>query len=391
MDIERKLKEIFENDPLGLLNPTQSNSTARTADERLIASFEEINTFYDQHSREPKQGNGVQEMMLYARLKGIRENEGKCEALKEFDRYNLLDIKPKQINSIDDILSDDSLGLLNTDEASLFDLKHVKPTEQRDTADMIARRKPCKDFELYEPLFKQVHADLKNGERRVIPFSEFLLKEGVFFVINGMMGYLQKTTNLKKDRNHKLDGRTRTVFENGTESELLYRSLGKALFDNGYLISENARQTEDAFLKEFNVITEEDKESGYIYVLQSKSEDPKIKSIDNLYKIGYSEIDVKDRIKNAKNEPTYLMADVKLVTAFKCYNMNAQKLELLLHTFFGKACLNIDVFDAKGGRHTPREWFIAPILVIEQALNLIIDGTVVNYLYDHQKERIIER
>src|SRR5690606_23739743 len=101
--------------------------------------------------------------------------------------------------------------------------------------------------------------------------------------------------------------------------------------------------------------------------------------------------DIESRVKNAEKEPTYLMAQVQIITAFQCYNMNTQKLEQLLHNFFGNSCLNIDVFDNKGMRHTPREWFIAPLAIIEQAIHMIVSGEIVQYKYDSDNERIVER
>lgn len=75
---------------------------------------------------------------------------------------------------------------------------------------------------------------------------------------------------------------------------------------------------------------------------------------------------VEERIKNSTEDPTYLMAPVKIISTFECYNLNPQKLEQLLHNFFGESCLNIDIYDKHGKRHTPREWFIAPFEVIEK-------------------------
>jgi len=76
------------------------------------------------------------------------------------------------------------------------------------------------------------------------------------------------------------------------------------------------------------------------------------------------------------------MAPVHVVETFECFNLNPQKLELLLHKFFGKVCLEVDVFDKSGKRFTPREWFIAPLPVIEEAIELIISGEIINYTYD---------
>jgi hypothetical protein len=140
-----------------------------------------------------------------------------------------------------------------------------------------------------------------------------------------------------------------------------------------------------------DTITEEDEETGYIYVLRSLSNNPEIQKISNLYKIGYSNIPVDERIKNAQQEPTYLMAPVKKVSVTTCYNLNPQKLEQLIHNFFGSVCLNFDIFDKNGIRHTPREWFIAPLNVIEESIDFIISGEIVNYRYDPENEMIVAR
>jgi hypothetical protein len=68
--------------------------------------------------------------------------------------------------------------------------------------------------------------------------------------------------------------------------------------------------------------------------------------------------------------------------------MNPQKFEKLLHQFFGSACLNLDVFDASGKRCIPREWFIAPLDVINTAINLLINGEIVNYRYNSTSQEI---
>jgi hypothetical protein len=200
------------------------------------------------------------------------------------------------------------------------------------------------------------------------------------------MGYLVKK-QVKKGKFSKVDGRIHCVFENGTESNMLFRSLGKGLYEDGYLVSEH----EDRVLDGLSQITDEDEESGYIYILKSKNEDEKIKSIKNLYKIGFSKGDVKERLKNAENEPTYLMAPVSIVSVYQTYNTNTQKLEQLLHRFFGSSCLNIDIFDKDGERYMPREWFVAPLEVIEDAVELIINGKIVGFVYDNVSEKIISR
>ena len=394
MDKDKKLQEIFENDPLGLLNVKPSNSPAQNEDGRLVASFMVINDFFEKNKREPEQGGGIQEHQLYSRLKSIRENPVKIEMLLKYDTYGLLNYQQKEINSLDDILNDDILGLLSDDSEGLFDMKHISKQDDRASADFVARRKPCKDFDKYESLFKDVQKDLSAGKRKLIEFKLGNLREGAFYVHNGILFLIEKIELTQKEHYKedgtrvREDGRTRCIFENGTESNMLKRSVEKILYANGQVVSENADKVNESFLEKFGNITDEDQEAGFIYILKSKSEKKEIREIQHLYKIGYSKTTVEDRIKNAFQEPTYLMADVRIVMAYKCYNMNPQKLEQLLHNFFGNSCLNIDIFDKNGNRHTPREWFIAPLDIIEQVIQFIISGEIVKYKYDSTNEEI---
>jgi len=397
MDKDKKLQEIFENDPLGLLNIKPSHSPAQNEDGRLVASFMAINDFFEKNNREPEQGGGIQEHQLYSRLKSIRENPVKIEMLLKYDTYELLNYQQKEINSLDDILKDDILGLLSDDSEGLFDLKHITKQEDRASADFVARRKPCKDFDKYESLFKEVQKDLSNSKRKLIEFKLGNLREGAFYVHNGILFLIEKIELTQKEHYKedgtrvREDGRTRCIFENGTESNMLKRSVEKILYANGQVVSENADKVNESFLEKFGNITDEDQEDGFIYILKSKSEKKEIREIQHLYKIGYSKTTVEDRIKNAFQEPTYLMAEVRIVMAYKCYNMNPQKLEQLLHNFFGNSCLNIDIFDKNGNRHTPREWFIAPLDIIEQVIQFIISGEIVKYKYDSANEEITIR
>lgn len=412
MNKDSILDEIFGNDPLGLLNVKPKKSNARTADERLLASFQEINDFVKSNSKVPEPNpSNISEYQLYSRLNSLREDLEKVEQLKAHDIHNLLpDVaanlinepqanygKTKGINSLDDILNDDSLDILGGDNEGLFDFKHTPKDYDRAQADFVARRKPCKDFDKYEQLLKDVQKDLTEDKRKLIDFKQDNLQEKAFYVHNGVLFYLEEIRishreHYKEDGTRvREDGRTRCIFENGTESNMKKRSVEKILYANGRVVTENINKVNEGFLESFGTITEDDEEAGYIYVLKSKSKDVRISAIQNLYKVGYSKTDVEERIKNAAKEPTYLMAPVRIKGAWKCYNMNPQKLEQLLHNFFGNSCLEIDVFDEKGKRHTPREWFIAPFEVIEQAIELIINGKIVNYKYDNENFTIIAK
>jgi hypothetical protein len=387
MDKFQTLEDIFANDQFDILNVKPKVSSARNADERLSASFGEVNDFFAKYNKEPQPNPGnISEFQLYSRLKSIRSDIEKMQSLEEQDIHGLLNFEAKEINSIDDIFNDDTFDLLD-DDSDLFEFKHTPKDYERAPSDFVARRKPCKDFDKYEMLFKDIQKDLRDGKRKLVDFKEDNLREGDFYVHNGVLMLLENI-NLTQEETYvegkrlRKDGRTRCIFENGTESNMLYRSAAKILYANGKVVTQNMDKVNENFIERFSNITDEDTAAGYIYVLRSKSKDERIIAIDNLYKIGYSKVAVEERIKNAEKDPTYLMASVKIITSWKCYNMNPQKLEQLLHNFCGKSCLNIDVFDEKKRRHTPREWFIAPIEVIEQAIELIISGEVIKYKYE---------
>ena len=383
---KEELEKILNEDPFGLLISKPKISSI-SSDDRFEESFLEINNFFKENQREPKAyGISVIEYKLYSRLKAIREDEEKIKMLSKLDKYGLIRAKKKEIKTIDDIFENDDLGIFESDKNDIFNLKNIP--KERAEAEFIARRKPCKNFEEFTEKFIQCHKEIKDNKRKLLPFHrDYEMEKGMFFVLKGMLVYLAEVGEKIKDEHGKFDARLRAIFENGTESDLLLRSLGKALFKDGRRVSELSENS----LKNFYNITKDDQETGYIYVVKSLSDKQEIKSIKNLYKIGFSKISVEERIKNSTQDPTYLMASVKIVTVFKCFNMNPQKLEQLLHNFFGSSCLNVDVFDNEGRRHIPREWFIAPLEIIEQAIHFVLSGEIVHYRYDLEKEEIVQR
>ena len=220
---------------------------------------------------------------LFSRLNEIREKSDKMELLKKHDRNALLVVRVMEINSLEDILNDDTLYLLEDDDAGLFEFKHVQRPDDRASADFVARRKQCKDFDKYESTFKAVQKDLADNKQEMIQFNKDNPREGQFYVHNGILLLLEKVDYEKevqqfRSRNRvRKDGRTRVIFVNGTESNMLCRSLYKSLLANGKALSENTDKANEKFYENFSNITDEDKESGYIYILKSKSDSPEIK------------------------------------------------------------------------------------------------------------------
>ncbi|MBX2971221.1 MAG: GIY-YIG nuclease family protein [Cyclobacteriaceae bacterium] len=393
------LDDIFNDDDFGLLDSTAKTSTVKSEDDRLIDSFEEINTFVDKNGREPN-SSSMSEYGLLARLKNIRQNEQQKITLKPFDRHNLLGEVEMPKASIDDILNDEEFGLLVTDsDLSIFQYKHISKEDERDKADFIAQRKSLKEEEFapYEKMFQKVHQEIKEGKRKILPFRniEKNLHVGYFYLIDGVMLYLKEANieksvrELKSGNRERIEGRTFTIFENGTFSNMLFRSLGKQIQKSGKLITNTQEGINAELYVNAGMVKEEDIQTGWIYVLKSKSTHPEISAIKNLYKIGFSTSPIDERVKNAKNEATYLYADVNKVSSYACYNRNADKLELLLHRFFAEVCLNIDIEITQGKRITPREWFVVPFEEIEKAIELILNEQITNYKYDRRIEKIV--
>lgn len=381
---KKDLLKLIADDYLGLLNVKPKQAT--TTDDRLLSSFQEINNFVKINGRKPMAGGDLNEKQLNYRLNSIREDDQKVRALSNFDEFNLLPKETKEIKSLKDIFEDDDLGIFENDKDNIFNLKFV--SKERARIDYIARRKPCKNFKEFEEKFIQCHREIKDGKRKLLPFHrDYDMEKGMFFVLKGMLVYLADVGEKIKDEHGKWDARLRAIFENGTESDLLLRSLGKELFKDGRRVSELSEKSLDNFYN----ITKDDQETGYIYVVKSLSDKQEIKSIKNLYKIGFSKIPVEERIKNAEFETSFLLAKVKILAIFKCYNVNPQKIELLLHKFFSESCLDLDIFDNEGNRHSPREWFIAPINIIEQAIKLLLKGEIINYKYCRDKEEICKK
>jgi hypothetical protein len=401
MEMDDWLSFINDDDDLGLTK-VKVKTKAPTADEHLVAKFQEITDFYKVNGRLPENNMAnISELMLFKRLDSIRGNDTQCHALVDFDEFNLLPLthevaepkgeyRPvvKEINSVEDIFEDDDFGLLDDSEDSIFNIKHVK-TEKRAESDFVARRKSYKNFSDFSDAFKKTQDELRSGDRALTNFSESDIEEGRYFVLDGILLLVQKISYETKVQIYesgsrvRKDGRTKLIFENGTYSEMLHRSLYKQLLKGGKTVTHVLDRKEES-----TCINEADNSSGFIYILSSQSQDPRIQSISHLFKIGYSTTPVAKRIANAKNEPTYLMAPVSVVAEYECYNMNTQKFENLIHTVFKDVCIDVEIADLQGNKCRPREWFSAPLEQVNTAIELIVNGQIVNYRYNSMTKKV---
>lgn len=289
-------------------------------------------------------------------------------------------------------LFDDPLLNISEEEGKLFDIpQDMKRVITKKKADYVAKAKLCENFNEYKPLFEKVHRELKQGRRSLVKINKTAtLAEGRFYFVSGQLLLLEKIGELKRSSNFLPDARTRCIYENGTESDILLQTLRKNVVGDGYAVTELQEEANGIFFDNSN-IGAEDKVTGYIYVLCSLSEDPAIKETKHLYKIGFSTNSVEQRIANAANEPTYLMAPVKIQASYKVVNMNSQKFEDLIHQLLKPVQFQVSVFDDKGIEHQPQEWFVVPLPVVDVIIQKIMDGSIVGYTYNPTLECLEKR
>lgn len=396
------LDEIFGvSDEFGLLN-VKPRSSAPGKNDLMSSRFEEINQFIDQHARLPSEhGEILSERQMAKRLKAILEG-GYHSALATLDRHNVLacelaqvvtsapSVSPEDVMSIDDILGGDDLGLLDIGDLSILNIRHV-PSE-RDMPDEVAQRTKCEDFWQFETIFKNLHADLKSGKAESVRFAEnWQITVGDAFILNGVICFVDEVGDEHGRGEHK-DARLRLIFENGTESNMLRRSLGRALYmeETGRRI---LRNRDDTLAEAFEDIrlTHRDRRTGVVYIVKSLSKNPALAQFPHLYKIGYTELTVDERIRNAERDIAFLEGPVKKVTEFECYNMNPQRFESLVHGFLAVQRLNVDLVGKDGNQYRPREWFAVSLEVAREVIGRIIDGTIVQYRMNNTTGQILKK
>lgn len=380
------LDALLDSDVDGLLDMPEK-ATKVTAADRLEHAFLEVVEFRRAHGRIPSSStHEIAERKLGARLDGILANEEKMAALQPLDEFGLLE--PAVVpGSIDDVLAGDDFDLLS-DESGLLDLSDLPMRKAPESPDSVAKRKKCTDFDQFEHLFKVKHAELAAGEVTLAPFKGLpTVQEGRFFVLGGVMLFVAEvgeTKTLVVGGKPEPKQRLRVIFENGTESAMYRQSLSIRLHEQqGQSVVRTGFDDDEIF--------DGDTESGHIYVLRSLSSDPQIANIADLHKIGFSTNSVEQRIKNAETSPTYLMAPVEIVADYRTYNLRPSALEHLLHRVFAEVRLNATQVDKHGLDYDPTEWFVVHRSVIDQAVNMIMTGEIIDYVYDARLGRLVHR
>ena len=355
-------------------------------EESIVAGFEEIQRFVDTHGRVPERGEDrdVFERLYAVRLDRIREQEECRTLLAPMDRQALLSSSAVAAPPRPDAIDDDALlAELGVDAtaADITELHHVRSSAEKREAEEIASRARCEDFERFRPLFEQLQRELDAGIRQTRPFERKLeIEPGRFFIVGGQKAYVAEMGEIFTQEYGDKDARLRVIFDNGTENNMLRRSLQRALHKD----EAGRRITEPTAGPLFaGHTTDGDEASGTIYVLRSKSDLPFVSEHrDLIHKIGVTSGSVEERIAGARLQPTFLMADVEVVATYKLYNIDRGKLEHLIHRVFSSARLEVEIKDRLGNPVVPREWFLVPLGTIDDAVEKIRKGTITRYAYD---------
>ena len=372
--------------------PAEQKGGRPPREERVIAGFEEIQRFYEENGRAPLHG---EDRDIFERLYAVRLDRlralAECRALlAPFDHQGLLAAKvaePSPTYNVDELAAE----LAGTPEADdITVLRHVRTNADKRAAEEVADRKPCEDFETFKPLFDRVQADLKTGLRQAQPIEagRRAIEVGDFFVLDGITLYIAEVGEPLKTTAGEVDRRLRAVFANGTESNMLLRSLQRAFYNDP--AARRLVSPESGQLSFGGDLEADDVESGTIYVLRSLSDHPYVAQHRNLiHKIGVTGSKVETRIADCERDATYLLAKVEVVATYRLAGINRARMENLFHRLFGSARLDITITDRFGHPVQPQEWFLVPLFVIDEAVERIRDGTITQYMYDPRAAQLV--
>lgn len=364
-------------------------------EERIIAGFEDILRFHQTHGRAPLHGEGfdIFERLYAVRLDQLRKLPEAQTLLAELDSPGLLSGSAVTQANVDDLdedalLAELGVGDMPDEQSDITVLRHVRSNTEKRAAEEIADRTRCADFDQFKPLFEQVERELKSNVRKSLRFGrDASIAIGNFFILGGQLAYVAEVGENIKAPNGESDARLRVVYANGTESNLLRRSLQRALYKD-----DTGRRLTDADMGPLFGDSQEpdDIESGTIYVLRSLSTNPFVtEHRDLIHKIGVTGGKVETRIAAAATDATYLLAEVEIVATYKLHNMNRTRMENIFHRLFGSAQIEVTIDDRFGNQVKPKEWFLVPLHVIDEAVERIRDGSITDMAYDPASAQLI--
>jgi hypothetical protein len=392
-------KQFTESDDallaeLGVEAAPEATGGRSAREERVLAGFEEIQRFVAREGRLPvtSEGRDIFERLYAVRLERLRHLAEFRELLTSVDHQGLLGGEPTiafaDLESLDDDALLSELGVRDTPERSLTELRFVKSAAEKRAAAEIANRERCEDFEQFKPRFVAVREELARGARETRRFERKAeIEPGRFYVLDGQLAFVASMGEPYINESGNRDARLRVIYDNGTESKLLMRSLQRALQQD----PTGRRITEPSLGPLFSGEASADATpSGSIYVLRSRLDHPFVAAHrDIIHKIGVTGGPVDRRVGDTLLDPTFLMGEVEVVATYQLFDLNRTRLEGLIHRVFSAARLDIEVPDRFGNPVRPQEWFLVPLFVIDEAIDRIRQGSITSVVYDPTSARLV--
>lgn len=305
------------------------------------------------------------------------------------------------LSSLDDIFNNDDFGLLENvgnidilgeNTATLNVKKRIL-----DVAKDIGERFVCEDFEHFKPVFFKLEQIIAQNQYHIEKENPTqYIKKNAVFVLMGMLCFIADIEIDEKRKNKHFKERIRLIFANGTESNMLARSLATALSKHkatSYHLAITNKDWQDLY--GFNISPEQDmyyaeqiERTGEIYIAKLKTPKAEFINYPYLHKIGFTRQTGIERIANCMNDEAFLYSEVEIIAEYQTNNANTQKIEYILHSFFAKQKLNLKLLGKDGHYYTPTEWFNVPLSEIDKAIELINIGEIGAYYYNDVVSRV---
>ena len=235
-DLEELAEELAE-----FAEPVREASRS-PLEERVLAGFEEVQRWVTEHRRAPRHGEGLDifERLYAVRMDRIRDQPELCALVEAMDHQGLLaggsDHPSNPATMSEEELASELAGIGDVG-SDLTTLQHVRSRKEIEAAEEIASRKPCTDFDKFRPIFDRVQAEIKSGIRQALPFNKDIgnntdarVRVGDFYIVGGQLAYVAERGEMYLTPEGAPQARLRVIYGNGTESNLLIRSLQNALY-----------------------------------------------------------------------------------------------------------------------------------------------------------------
>lgn len=432
----KTLEDIFSNDSTGLLDDAKSITKSSANNSVLTQQFNDINNFLDKHGRLPSSSaNDINEKINARLLATIQTNHANSQELLSLDKHGLLAAssttstlsveptisaksmrnednasekaasnashepvieavsEPPAINSLDDIFNSDDLGLFDNIHSEI--LVSDSQLNSRNTYDQyddeeIASRFECKDFYKFEATFERISKAIQTGAFTKTNFSSVKdINIGSVFVLNGILCYVADIYQAENRKNERNQQRLRLVFANGTESNMLIRSLATAQYkyENSYqLLITDPDWMDDELAKNFG----DDRQlTGVIYVAKLTETPNTLAHYKHLHKVGFSTLTGEARTKHSVRDTAFLQQPVDIIAEWQVYDANARSVEGVLHAFFYDQRVKVSLKAANDNLYKATEWFNVPLDEIEKAINLVIAGDIKDYRMDGAAGKVV--